>query len=121
MPAPKGGNSGSMKPGTTLNPNGRPKTGESLTDLARKVMETIPIDLNMKGQKKKFKQLFIEAMLKQAIKNPDGAAATRLMQHIDGMPIQKTIVEQTNITAELDSLDAQKQELSDWAKKKLGG
>lgn len=104
----------SVKKGQVLNPHGRPKTGESLTDIARKVLETIPA-----GQKKKFKELLIEAMIFQALKNPDGAAATRIMQHVDGMPVQKMIVEATNTAEVLDSIDDQKSEVAKQAKKLL--
>jgi hypothetical protein len=72
-----------MKPGETRNPNGRPKKGESITEIAKKFLEDIP-----EGQNKTYKQLFFEKVYKKAVVEGDIAALKLVWNYVDGMPEQ---------------------------------
>jgi len=83
MPAPKGGNAGSMKKGETRNPNGRPKSGDSITDIAKRFLDGTP-----EGMKKTHKEIFFETVYRKAVIEKDIAAIKLVWNYVDGMPEQ---------------------------------
>lgn len=71
------------KPGHTNNPNGRPRKGNSLTELMEEFLEKIP-----EGEKKTNKEKFIEKVYAQAIEKGDTTCQKMIWNYIDGMPKQ---------------------------------
>jgi len=72
-----------MKKGETLNPNGRPKKGTSITEIAKKFLDEIPV-----GQEKTYKQIFFETVFKLAVVDKDITALKLVWNYVDGMPTQ---------------------------------
>jgi hypothetical protein len=72
-----------IKKGEVRNPWGRPKKGESLTELMKAFLEGVPPD-----KKKTYKQLFIMKVYKKAM-DGDIAAIKMIWNYVDGMPQQK--------------------------------
>lgn len=76
-----------MKPGETRNPNGRPKKHESLTNLMQEFLDKKDPKL-----KRTYREIFIERTYALALKG-DATAAKLVWNYLDGMPIQRQILE----------------------------
>jgi hypothetical protein len=72
-----------IKKGETRNPNGRPKSGNSITEIAKQFLEQIP-----EGQEKTYKEIFFEKVYKKAVIEGDIAALKLVWNYVDGMPSQ---------------------------------
>lgn len=72
------------KPGESGNPNGRPKKGESLTELMREFLERVP-----EGQKVSYKEAFIQKCFKIAYEKEDPTFAKMIWNYLEGMPKQQ--------------------------------
>jgi hypothetical protein len=85
----------------SANPNGRPKKGETFTDLLKEYGETIFIDSD--GEKKTHKQALIEKMWIMAQGGHD-KLMVYLNNRFDGTPRQEVTVrsENTNVNTEID-------------------
>lgn len=68
-----------FKPGTTGNPNGRPKKGYSITETIRSMMD----------EKPEIKQALSTKVIEMALKG-DLAALKLVWSYLEGMPIAKT-------------------------------
>lgn len=84
MPAPKGGNRGSIKKGEVRNTTGRPRKGESLTETMRVFLDDVP-----EGQELSYKDMFIKKSYEKAYEG-DPTFAKLVWNYIDGMPVQKS-------------------------------
>lgn len=73
-----------MKPGETRNPNGRPKKGETLTDVMRKFLSEAP-----PGQKLTYKEMFVQKSYQLAMKG-DATFGKLVWNYMEGMPKQQT-------------------------------
>lgn len=78
-------NKGQFKEGNCANPNGRPKKGNCLTELAKAY-------LDKKKGKKTNKDLFIENVYKLAMEG-DVACIRLIWNYIDGMPVQNVAID----------------------------
>lgn len=78
--------SGSLKPGQTANPNGRPKKEESLTNLMRTYLNQIP-----PGEARSRKEIFIEKTA-QLAERGDATAQKLIWSYLDGLPTQQVDV-----------------------------
>lgn len=67
--------------GQSGNPKGRPKKGQSLTDLMREYLNKSP-----EGQKLSYKELFVERVFKMAVEDRDTAAIKLIWNYVDGLP-----------------------------------
>ena len=85
----------SWKKGQIPNPTGRPPKDQSLTELMREYLYNIP-----KGQKKPYKEMFIEKTLLMAMKG-DIAALKLIWNYLDGMPKQ-SINTEISLNNEID-------------------
>ena len=80
-----------FKPGESGNPNGRPKKGESITDL---MQETLQRHVDTKEGKVMLKDLFCKKLVEMGLKG-DIQALKLIWNYIDGMPVQKNINDDT--------------------------
>lgn len=94
------------KKGQSGNPNGRPKKGQTLTDLANEYLNgTEP------GEKVTRKEQFVRSVAVMA-KKGDMAAIRLIWNYIDGMPVQKTEIDGQIRTRDFEDLsDEELQEL----------
>lgn len=75
-------NQTSFGPNNNANPNGRPKKGESLSEVMRTFLEQIP-----EGQEKTYKELFVSKSYSKAYEG-DPTFAKLIWNYMDGMPKQ---------------------------------
>ena len=76
---------GFQKHPDNINRNGRPRKGETITDLVKEYLRKEVPD----GKKLTYKDLFVKKVLEKAYKG-DMQAIKLLWNYIDGMPLQKT-------------------------------
>jgi hypothetical protein len=81
-----------FKKGEIANPAGRPKKGETITDIAKQFLDNIP-----PGQKKTNKEMFFEKVYSMALAG-DISALKLIWNYTDGMPIQKGEVKLEDVT-----------------------
>ena len=92
------------KKGEVRNPNGRPKLGNALSDIMREYLDGT---INTDNGEITRKEAFVRAVYARAMKGGD-AAQRLIMQHIDGMPVQKIQFEKPEeIFDDLDKLSAE--------------
>jgi hypothetical protein len=88
--------------GTSGNPKGRPKKGESITDLMRRLLNQ-KYETKEKGKRKQLKEIFCNEVIAKAL-NGDINAIKLVWNYIDGMPTQKIegsgLIEQYNLSQE---------------------
>jgi hypothetical protein len=73
--------------GKSGNPNGRPKRGDSLTDILRELGNTQ--DVNYNGEPIERKRAIAEAIWKKAISEGDFQSIKFLYDRLDGLPVAK--------------------------------
>ncbi len=81
---------GKWKPGQSGNPKGRPAGSFSLVALLKEALQDLAFDLDGKKMDKTHAQLLIKKMLKLAIKDGDVRMISQILNHVDGLPMQKT-------------------------------
>ena len=74
-----------LRKGQTNNPNGRPKKGNTITEL-----------INAKLNKQLFVERLIEMAIPKAKAKTDFQALKLILNYIDGMPVQKQQIEIDN-------------------------
>jgi hypothetical protein len=82
--------SGKFQPGTSGNPNGRPKRGESLTDILR--MQGDIEDVSLEGEKVSRKTALGHKMWQLALRGKE-ATMRYLYDRVDGKPTQEIKVQ----------------------------
>lgn len=76
---------GRIKPGHTLNPNGRPKGAVSVVDaIKRKLEDCKP------GDERTYLELLTQKVLDKALDDGDVAMIRDIINRVDGMPQQST-------------------------------
>lgn len=93
---------GQFVKGSIGNPNGRPKKGETLTDLFREYFESSAKDEN--GKTIAIKQAFIKKVVAKAINEGDMTAAKMIWNYFDGMPTQKVDVGSSKLDELMDEI-----------------
>lgn len=75
---------GRLLPGSTANPNGRPKgSGLNLTSLLKEKLEELPV-----GQEVAYKEVFIKTLLHKALVEKDLQSLKLIINYVDGLPKQ---------------------------------
>jgi hypothetical protein len=92
-----------FKKGEVANPKGRPKKGESLTELMRDFLEQSP-----EGQKVTYKELFIKKVYAKAMTENNDAAMKLIWNYLEGMPLQKQDVTSNGETVKVNVFVPQK-------------
>ena len=90
-----------MKPGQTLNPEGRPKGSRNLSTVLREMLEEeIEVIIDGKKERKKFKDAIIRRLIKKA-NDGDIRAITEIFDRIEGKAIQSTNINMGNKSIEI--------------------
>ena len=79
-----------MQKGETRNPSGRPKKGESLSELMRIHLDAIGL-----GATKSNKELLVEKIFQLAYVNGDATFVKMIWNYVDGMPKQSSEIQVT--------------------------
>lgn len=87
---------GTLKKGSTANPNGRPPKGYSIAETMREMFNNDP------DMKKKL----IQAMYEKAVIEKDVAAAKYLSSYVDGMPVQTVKSVETSLEDLINAQDS---------------
>ena len=88
MPNPQNVEPYRMKPGTTLNPAGRPKGARNLSTILREMLEEeIEVNIDGKKERKQFKDVLIRKLLKKANEG-DLRAMQEIFDRTEGRAIQ---------------------------------
>jgi len=113
MPNPENIEKHKMKPGETLNPNGRPKGARSMKTILREALELLVEVPNnemikqwSKENKLPIKEVLVLKELSEALKGND-KAKQRVWEYVEGKPDQKqqidaNVVNISNILNELE-------------------
>lgn len=79
------------KPGQSGNPNGRPKKGQTMTDILQKTMDEMAITIN--GQTVDGKKALAMKLLQLALQKNDFGALKYCYDRIDGMARQQIAID----------------------------
>jgi len=90
-----------LRKGQTNNPNGRPRKGQTLTDLMEKYLNK---KVDTKQGKKKYKEIFVQKVIELAFKG-ELSAIKLIWNYIDGLPVQK-IDQKTEISTKSPMAEA---------------
>ena len=96
-----------MAPGTTLNPNGRPKGLRNFSTVIREMLEVKIIAPNnpiTTDKRLAVRDIIILQLLKRAI-NGDLRAIETLLDRIEGKPLKKIEQETKDVTLKFDNQD----------------
>lgn len=95
-----------FKPGETGNPNGRPK-GKSFKKIFDELLETLVKDDGIKSAKEivdmypdgqvTYKQAMAVRMIAKAVLDPESKSAERIMNRVEGKPIE-TVKQEVRVT-----------------------
>lgn len=93
---------GQLKKGSVLNPDGRPKGSVSLVRIIKnKLQEEFPEDASIE-EKKTYADKVVETYINKAIDESDTKLLRDLIDRIDGKPVQTNKIEGELKTNELD-------------------
>lgn len=97
-------------PGVSGNPNGRPKKGETITDLVQELLRNKP-----RGQEKTYRELFAMRVMKLALEG-DMTAIREIWDRMEGSVKGRGDV---NLAVQVNNYQATQQEADDWAVKRV--